>query len=174
MDLNQLADHIYGVIEDKGFHGIQHSQVETLTFRQLLHLVTEWGEMFYHYDTMRIADHRTGQEHLARLYEEGADVLIVALDLAAMHRLDLGDVPLEKPYLGAIVDLYTSVPLAIGLLGDIYRKHRYLDKEKLVIVIRTVCELMRRHGADPLEQVQIKMRKNAGRPARYGTAEVAG
>ena len=172
MNLNPLAASIYEVIEDKGFHDIGHSQVESITFRQLLHLVTEWGEMFYHYDTMRIADHKTGQDHLRMLYEEGADVLIVALDLAAMHRLDLGDVPLEKPFLGAITDLYISVPLTIGVLGDIYRKQRILDREKLVIVIRTICELMRRHGANPLDEVRKKMAKNAGRPRRYGTAEV--
>jgi len=154
MDLNPLAEYVYKVIEEKGFHGIQHSQVETLTFRQLLHLVTEWGEMFYHYDTMRIAD--------------------LALDLAAMHHIDLSDVPIQKPYLGAITDLYASVPLTIGHMGDIYRKQRVLDRERLVIVIRTICELLRRHGANPLDEVQKKMAKNAGRPTRYGTKEVAG
>ena len=46
MDLNPLAEYVYGIIQEKGFHDIQHSQIETLTFRQLLHLVTEWGEMF--------------------------------------------------------------------------------------------------------------------------------
>jgi hypothetical protein len=174
MDFNPLAEYVYEIIQEKGFHDIEHSQIETLTFRQLLHLVTEWGEMFYHYDTMRIADHRRGQEHLAKLYEEGADVLIVALDLAAMHHIDLGDVPIQKPYLGAITDLYASVPLTIGHMGDIYRKQRVLDRDKLVIVIRTICELLRRHGANPLDEVQKKMVKNAGRPTRYGTAEVAG
>ena len=44
MNLNPLADRIFKVIEDKGFHDIQHSQRESLTFRQLLHLVTEWNE----------------------------------------------------------------------------------------------------------------------------------
>jgi len=172
MDLNPLAEYVYKVIEEKGFHDIQHSQPETLTFRQLLHLLTEWGEMFYHYDTMRIADHK--HEHLQMLYEEGADVLIVALDLAAMHHIDLSDVPIQKPYLGAITDLYASVPLALGHMGDIYRKQRILDRDKLVMVIRTICELLRRHGANPLDEVQKKMAKNAGRPPRYGTKEVAG
>ena len=58
MDLNPLAEYVYEIIEEKGFHSIEHTQVETLTFRQLLHLVTEWGEMFYHYDTMRIANYK--------------------------------------------------------------------------------------------------------------------
>ena len=171
MDLNPLAEYVFEVIEEKGFHSIEHPQLETITFRQLLHLVTEWGEMFYHYDSIRIANHKRGQEHLQMLYEEGADVLIVALDLAALHKLDLSDVPIEKPYLGAITDLYASVPLTIGHIGDIYRKQRVLDKDKLVIVIRTICELIRRHGADPLAEVKKKMDKNARRPTRYGTAE---
>ena len=32
MDLNPLAEYVCGVIEEKGFHTIEHSQLETLTF----------------------------------------------------------------------------------------------------------------------------------------------
>jgi NTP pyrophosphatase (non-canonical NTP hydrolase) len=170
MNLNPLATVIHQVIEDKGFHDIEHSQVEVITFRQLLHLVTEWAEMFYQYEQMQLPGHDSGR--LARLHEEGADILIVALDLAGMHRLDLRDVRLEKVMYGAIPDLYMSVPITIGLLGDTYRKQRVLDRERLIILIWTVSELLRRHGASALEEVQKKMEMNKGRPRRYGTAEV--
>ena len=171
MNLNPLAGRIFSVIESKGFHDIQHSQQESLTFRQLLHLVAEWNEMLEHYQAVHLPGSDTQQE-LAGLYEEGADILIVALDLAALHRVDLSAVAIEKPVYGGLDFLFLRIPRLIGRLGDIYRKERRLDKRLLSQIIHTTSGILKRHGANPLEEVEVKMKKNAARPQRYGTAEV--
>jgi hypothetical protein len=173
MNLNPLGASIYEVIEDKGFHDIRHSQVESVTFRQLLHLVTEWAEMMAlkHAMTYKTGDEPAGAL-LGRFYEEGADILIVALDLAAMHRLDMGRVPLERPYYGPLDHLFSLVPQLIGMIGDGYRKGRSIDRDKLVELVHVVSELLRRHGGDALKEVERKMARNRERPRRYGTAEV--
>jgi NTP pyrophosphatase (non-canonical NTP hydrolase) len=171
MDLNPLAKYVYEVIEEKGFHGIDHPQIETLTFRQLLHLVTEWGEMMQIKHGLTYSG-RPKSELLAQLYEEGADILIVALDLAAMHHLDL-NVPVEGMPVGILDQMYVNIPILIGKLGDGYRKQRVLDQELLIEMIALVAMILKRHGADPIAEVKRKMAKNARRPTRYGTKEVA-
>ena len=171
MDLNPLAEHVYEVIEEKGFHGIEHPQIETLTFRQLLHLVTEWGEMMQIKHWLTYSSRSTSRL-LAQLYEEGADILIEALDLAAMHHLDLGEVPIEVLPLGILEAMYSKVPVIVGRLGDEYRKQRVLDQELLVELITLTAMILKRHGADPIAEVEKKMAKNARRPTRFGTKEV--
>jgi hypothetical protein len=172
MDLNPLAEHVYEVIEEKGFHGIEHPQVETLTFRQLLHLITEWGEMMQIKHWLTYSDRPTS-ELLAQLYEEGADILIVALDLAVMHKLDLHSVPVEGMPVGILDQMYVNIPILIGKLGDQYRKQRVLDQELLIEMITLTAMILKRHGADPIAEMKRKMAKNAQRPTRYGTKEVA-
>jgi hypothetical protein len=109
---------------------------------------------------------------LAQLYEEGADILIVALDLAAMHHLDL-NVPVEGMPVGILDQMYVNIPILIGRLGDQYRKRRVLDQELLIEMITLTAMILKRHGADPIWEVKRKMAKNAHRPPRYGTKEVA-
>ncbi len=172
MNLNPLTQDILAVIEEKGFHDIEHPQIETLTFRQILHLVTEWGEMMHikHWLTYK-TDGRSPGELLARLYEEGADIIIVALDLAGLHGLDLGEVRIEGMPVGILDAMYTSIPVIIGQLGDRYRKERILDQDLLIKLITTTAMILKRHGADPLAEVEKKMARNRKRPARYGTLE---
>lgn len=175
MNLNYLAQDIYGVIEEKGHHGIEHTHVETLTFRQLLHLVDEWTEMvnMRHHMQFRANTPQEKAEARQRMYEEGADVLIVAFDLCSMHNVDLSEVAWESPYLGTIQDLFLNVPLLVGQMANEYRKERTINQEAMVKLLRSVGEILRRHGANALEQVERKMAINASRPTRYGTKEVS-
>jgi len=39
-------------------------------------------------------------------------------------------------------------------------------------LINVTAHLIKRHGGNPLEEVDKKMAKNRARPVRYGTAEV--
>jgi hypothetical protein len=169
LNLNTHRDAIYSVIEGKGFHTIQHTHLEALTFRQLLHLLTEYGEMHEHYRSLMGKERGTG---LAGLYEEGADILIVALDLAGMHKIDLFEVAVEGSPVGILEFLYAEIPLVIGRLGDEYRKERRLNATLLRRLIVVTCFILRRHGAEPWAEVSKKMDKNRGRPTRYGLAEV--
>jgi NTP pyrophosphatase (non-canonical NTP hydrolase) len=171
MNLNELCYDIHGVMEAKGFHGIQHTHLETITFRQLLHLVTEWDEMHDHFTFLGISDVDQGQ-NLADLYEEGADILIVALDLCGMHGIDLSDVRIEDTPIGILDLMYERVPKLIGKLGDHYRKERSLRADLMEQLIITVSHILRRHGADPIAEIEKKMARNRNRPQRYGTAEV--
>ena len=171
MNLNPLTNYIFEVIESKGFHAIQHSHLETITFRQICHLTTEWAEMLHHYEEMQLPDREEG--HLAKLYEEGADIIIVALDLAAWHHIDLSKSQVGKRVYGDIRSLYYRIPVLVGKLGDTYRKGRVLDADVLTGIVQLVYELLGRHGTDAIEQVRRKMDQNARRPDRWGTAEVA-
>jgi hypothetical protein len=107
------------------------------------------------------------------MIEEGADILIVALDLCAMHEVDLEGVVLDQIYMGVLLDLFTNVPILVGKMANHYRKKREIDGESMSKLLRTVAEILRRHGARPLEAVNAKMEINAQRPSRYGTKEVA-
>ena len=169
--LNDVASSIHAVIEEKGHHAIEHTHIETITFRQLLHLVDEWTEMMTARHEMVYGEDKPAARE--RMIEEGADILIVALHLCAMHEVDLEGVVLDQIYMGVLMDLFTNVPILVGKMANHYRKKREIDQESMSKLLRTVAELLRRHGARPLEAVAAKMRINAQRPTRYGTKEVA-
>jgi NTP pyrophosphatase (non-canonical NTP hydrolase) len=169
--LNDVARQIYQVIEEKGHHAIEHTHIETITFRQLLHLVDEWTEMMTARHAMLYGEDKKAAR--AKMIEEGADILIVALDLCAMHDVDLDGLDLNQMYMGVLMDLFMNVPILVGKMANHYRKQREIDQEAMTKLLRTVGEILRRHGANALEQVEHKMAINAARPTRYGTKEVS-
>ena len=170
MDLNQLRDDVFQIIEAKGFHDIEHSQLEAMTFRQIAHLANEWGEARRIYLTLPARYNGDKQATLAELYEELADVIIVALDLAGIHQVDMKDVGIEKMAIGTMDSLWEEMAMKIGMLANTYRKTKVVDAGKLRRIIVLAAFIMRRCGGDPVAQVQAKNEKNAERPERYGVA----
>jgi NTP pyrophosphatase (non-canonical NTP hydrolase) len=166
-----MSDAIFRVISSKGLHDMEYDHWETITFRQIVHLVTEWSEMYEHYQELQRKPQQP--EVMKQLLEEAADILIVALDLAAIHKMDMSEVPLNGQPVGVLNYMYTGVPELIGKLGDRYRKRKVLDQEVLIRLIVLVSHIMRRHGADPINEIQKKMKINVDRPQRYGTTEAA-
>jgi NTP pyrophosphatase (non-canonical NTP hydrolase) len=171
--LNDVARQIYEVIEEKGHHSIEHTHIETITFRQLLHLVDEWTELMNARHRMQYGTPGEKRREREGMIEEGADILIVALDLCAMHDVDLGEVDLSTIYMGTINHLLLDVPLLVGQMASVYRKQRLIHQEAMCKLLRTVGEILRRHGVNPIEAVEWKMEINSQRPPRYGTKEVA-
>jgi NTP pyrophosphatase (non-canonical NTP hydrolase) len=167
--VNQLRDEIYRVIDTKGHHSVQHTQREALTFRQLNHLFIEACEAYQHFRELRYTNHT--KNHLEAMAEELADVLIVAFDLCALHQIDLtilGQSFKELPT-GILEHTWEELLLTIGDIADQYRKTRQL--KHMPNLMTQVALLMRRHGAEPIEEVNKKMARNKKRPARYGLVE---
>lgn len=171
MNLQPMSEAIYQAITQKGHHDIEYSQLETLTFRQIVHLLTEWAEMYEHYQEITRTPRQP--EVLAKLHEEGADILIVALDLCGLHQLDVTEVPVDGQPIGVLNTMYSEVPAIIGHLGDLYRKYNRLDQHWMHKLIILVWHLLKRHGADPAHVIQQKMEINMARPQKYGTKEAA-
>jgi NTP pyrophosphatase (non-canonical NTP hydrolase) len=167
MDLNPLSEHVYQVIQSKGHHDVKISPLEALTFRQLNHLHIEKVEAFSQYRRLQISN----GDVLPKMIEELADVMIVMLDLCGIQRVDLSDVPIESYAAGIESILWEDLDVAIGLLEDTYRKQSYLNQVFVEDIFIFASRLMRRHGSNPIEEVQKKMKTNGNRPARYGLSE---
>jgi hypothetical protein len=167
MDLNPLAQHVYDVIQSKGHHDVEISPLEALTYRQLSHLHIEKCEAFTQYRQVILGR----KEALPKMIEELADVMIVMLDLCGIHHVDLSDVPIEGYAAGIEAIMWEDLDVAIGLLEDTYRKQRYLNEVFIEDILILASRLMRRHGSNPIEEIEKKMKINGSRPARYGLTE---
>jgi NTP pyrophosphatase (non-canonical NTP hydrolase) len=172
MNLNPLAGYVFEVIDSKGHHDPEFSKEESITFRQLSHMNIEWVEAFTLFRKIPIARLGPAPAGLVeKMREELADILIVLLDLCAIHRIDLSDVPLEGYPSGIEATMWEDLIIAIGRLADHYRKVRSLNKEFATKTFVLATRLIRRHGSDPIGEILTKMRKNKGRPRQYGLAE---
>jgi NTP pyrophosphatase (non-canonical NTP hydrolase) len=167
MNLNPLIEQVYQVIHSKGHHDVPISHLEALTFRQLSHLHIEKCEAFAQYRHLQIGH----KEVLPRMIEELADVMIVMLDLRGIQDIDLEDVPIENYAVGIESIMWEDLDQAIGLLEDTYRKAGYLNEVFIEDILILASRLMRRHGSNPIEEIQKKMKVNGSRPAGYGLAE---
>ena len=170
MDLNQMRDQVFGVMEEKGFHGIEHTQLEAITFRQIGHLMTEWGEARRLYLKLPARYNGGHTATVAEMNEELADIIIVALDLAGIHGLDMGDVGIEKTPIGTIDGMWEEIAVKIGQLNDIYRKTNEINAGVLRRIIVLAAFIMRRCGGEPMTEVETKMAINTERKEKYGVA----
>jgi hypothetical protein len=166
MDLNQLSDSVYQVIQDKGHHDVAITPLVALTYRQLSHLHIEKCEARAQWWDNLINKPGAFQQ----MIEELADIIIVALDLCGIQQVDLSNVPIEEFPIGMMDEMWHEMDAKIGVLENTYRKSGCVDQDAMSRVITLAAFIMRRHGSDPIEEVEKKMRINASRPARYGLA----
>lgn len=150
---NTTRDYVFSVIQEKGFHDQQLSQLQSLTFRQLCHLVTEAAEF-------RTATFGREEEYV----EELADIAIVFLDLLGLHQLDVPKVEAHKHDLDALI---MNLFMEIGDVANMYRKKNMFFPRG---IWRTLYDIAATLNIDLEEAVLCKMEKNAKRPKLYGVA----
>jgi hypothetical protein len=169
VDLSTHATYVGEVIADKGFHAIEHTDKEALTFRQISHLMSEWTEAYEIWSALRSGTIPTAQRETAAydMAVELIDIVIVALDLAWLNEIDVGNLAIDYYFVQETE--WVNLAQNIGALANAYRKQYILKPGILQHIIEQAWTLCRRVGYDPEAVFQQKMIINASRPARYNT-----
>lgn len=165
--MNEYRDLAFQNAEEKGFHAVKMTDLEALTHKQLCHLFIELCE----------AEGQYSCDAIRETAVELADVAIVALDLAGIHKIDVGPATIIMTRADATDTVWNSLGtllVHIQRLADCCRKEGKLSPNALCCVIGRALATIGLLGHDPIEVLTRKMIVNAGRPALYGIGEANG
>jgi hypothetical protein len=153
---NAMRNYVNNIIDQKGFHDTKFTQLQSLTYRQLCHMLSELAE------TSTVFENQAGD----LIAEEIADIAIVFLDLMGLHDYPVPRILTVPPQISFRANV-NGLAMAIGRTADAYRKTNKFDP---YVIWRGVHMLASAAGVDLEVEVQKKMSKNEQRPRLYGVA----